>query len=176
MTRAMIFLVLGILTMSCSPRLTPLSDEVIKDYKLGPAELQKIQFYTSQDIVLSRRAETGDLSIRSGKIKVIDGEKVEQVVIPARTPGVFVTSPKNDRIAVSFEKDNQHFLVFGPNPRKGNQYTLLGKEWKRKGGKITYGASTWWTPVESSFTTLMVDMSKARKVKVKSHRVKGRTL
>ncbi len=118
---------LAISAMSCSPRLTPLTQDIMDEYKLGAEELKQIQFYTSRDIVLTRRAESGDLRIRSGKIKIVEGEKIEEVIIPKGTPGVFVLAPKTNRIAVSFEKDNRHFLVFGPNPKRGDRYTLLGK-------------------------------------------------
>ncbi len=168
------FSLLSALFIGCSPRLTPLTQDVMEEYKLGPEELKQIQFYTSQDIVLSRRAESGDLRIKSGKIKIVEGEKVEQVIIPAGTPGVFVFSPKSERIAVSFEKDDRHYLVFGPNPKRGDRYSLLGKKWKRSGGKVTYGDATWWTPVESSYATLLVDLRKARKIKLKQRRIQGR--
>ncbi len=171
---------LGIVLMgvtSCSPRLTPFTQELYYQNNWSEHELKKIQFYLSRDIVLYRNVTEGSSTIESGKIRMVKGQKVEELVIPSGTPGVMVFSPKDDRFAISFEDNNdERYLIFGPNPKIDNKYTLRAKEWKRRQGTVRYEGREYITDRESAYAALMVDLRKIKKTQVKRRVADGRKL
>jgi len=174
-----IFLGLGLLLTlgACSPRLTPFTQDLHEEFGWSESELQKIQFYLSRPVVLRREFNKGSSEIVSGKIKMVNGRKVEEVVIAAGTPGVVLFQPKTDRLAVSFEDGSQErFLMFGPNPHVNDKFVLLASSWDKNKGKVTYENKSWSTPSNSAYAALMVDLRKIRQTKVNSRRAGGRSV
>lgn len=167
---------LGVLALSsCSSRLTYFTQDLQNQYDWGEEDLKKIQFYVSKNIVLKRRLTGGSSEIVSGKIKIEDGQKIEEVIVPKGTPGAMIFSPKDDRLAISFEEGNdQRYLIFGPSPKYNDRYVLLASEWKRRGGEITYDGKTWQVSSEEAYAALLVDLRKVEKVDVNSRVAKGR--
>ena len=168
------FIALVGLLSSCSPSLNYYTESMHDDYRLSEAELQSVQFYLSNDIVLYRDLGVNESKIKEGKIKIVDGRKVEEIIFPKETPGVLMFSPKQDRFAISFEEGEDSFLMFGPNKKAGGKFVLLAKEWDRRVGKVTYKGKTYKTNSQSAMAALLVDVDKARKVSRKTKKVKGR--
>jgi hypothetical protein len=140
-------------------------------------DLRKIQFYVSRDIVLYRDFNSGESKIEAGKVRMVNGKKVEEVVIAKGTPGVLTSNPKNDRLAISFESGNDgRYLMFGPNPKVGDRYVLLAKEWRKNGGVISYDGRAYKTDKESAYSALMIDLKKIKKTEVNRRVAKGRKL
>jgi hypothetical protein len=170
-----------IILSSCSPKLTPFTQELYRENGWTKSDLQQIQFYVSRDVVLRREATQGTSKIESGEIKIVDGKRVEQIVIRKGTPGVFLFSPKDDRFAVSFESragSEDPYLIFGPSRQTRGQYVLRARDWddRGRGGKISYGQKTYYTPTESAYAALLVDLKRIRNTKVKSRTADGRTI
>lgn len=159
---------------ACSPQLSPFTERLNDEFNWSEEELQQIQFYVSKDIILQRNFNRGESTISGGKIRVINGREVEEVIIQRGTPGVLMFSPKEDRFAVSFE--GEKYLMFGPNPRQGGKYVLLAKDWKRSSGQVTYDGRTYRADASAAYASLMVDLKKLRKVSYKSRKAKGRTI
>ena len=159
---------------SCSPKLFPFTDNVYSEFDASDRRLSKVQFYLSGDIVLYRDFGGKRTSVENGTIKIVDGRKVEEVIFKKGTPGVFVFSPKRNRVAISFEAGDDKYLMFGPNQKAGGRFVLLAKEWKRNRGKVTYAGETWNTTSESAYSNLLVDLDKARNTKYKKTTVSGR--
>ena len=172
--------ILTILISSCSPKLTPFTERLQEENGWSENELKKIQFYVSDDIVLRRQATKGTSKIERGEIKIVDGKRVEEVVIRKGTPGVFLFQPKEGNFAISFESrdDEDPYLVFGPSRKARGRYTLRAKDWKsdRNGGKISYDGKAFYTPTESAYAVLMVDLKRIKDTKVKSRTAGGRTI
>jgi len=162
---------------ACSPRLSYFTQDLYKENAWSEAELKQIQFYLSEDIVLRRQVTEGDSQIRSGKIKIVNGKEVEEILIRKGTPGLFMFSPKKNRFAVSFEDgDTQRYLMFGPNPNRGDRYVLLASEWKNKRGKVKYDGSTYMVSANAAISSLMVDLKRTRNLRVKSRTASGRKI
>lgn len=162
------------LLSSCSNRLSYFTQDLYERYRWTDDELKKIQFYVSNDIVLKRELTGGSSDIVSGKIKIEDGRRIEEVVIRKGTPGAFIFSPKNDRFAISFEDSNDRFLMFGPSPKYSDRFVLLASDWEKKRGSVTYDNKTWRVSSEAAFASLLVDLRKINKVDVNSRVAKGR--
>ena len=130
---------LAILLSSCGPTLTPFTQRLYEENNWTESELKRIQFYLSDDVVMRRELTGSKSEIVSGEIKLVDGRRVEEIIIRNGTPGVFMFSPKSNRFAVSFEEGGKdRFLMFGPNPKANNRYVLLASDWNRHTGKVTY--------------------------------------
>ena len=174
---ALLFLVLGTMMSSCAPTLRPFTQNLYDDYRWTENDLKRIQFYLSDDIIMTRQSSTGQSEIEGGEIKVIEGRSIEEVIIPKGTPGAFLFSPKSDRFAVSFEANNDElYLMFGPNPKAGDRYVLLASEWKKRRGKVTYGGKKWKVNYNGAWAGLMVDLKKIKKVNVNKSKAKGRVV
>ncbi|MEO0340432.1 MAG: hypothetical protein AAF242_14625 [Bacteroidota bacterium] len=162
---------------SCSPQLTPFTERLVKENRWSEDQIRRIQFYLSEDILLSRRLGGSASTIEGGEIKVINGRKVEQVVIAKGTPGVVLFSPKSDRLAVSFESGgDDRYLMFGPNSKVGGRFVLLAKEWDRRSGQVTYEDKLYRVEGKSAYASLMVDLKKINKTVVNSRKAGGRTV
>lgn len=157
---------------SCSPRLSVFTDEIYRSGNWSERELKKIQFYVSNDIVLQRRLGRTTSKIEGGRIRIIDGSEWEEIVIKAGTPGVYVFSPGQDRLAISFESDNR-FLVFGPKSRTG-EFVLLASKWERDRGFVQYGEHLYETPASSAYSFLQVDAKFVNQSRTRSRVAKGR--
>ncbi len=160
---------------SCSPELRPFTSRLLTEGNWSDSELKKIQFYLSDDIVINRVLTEGSSEITSGSIKIVKGEKIEEVRIPRGTPGVFLFRAKEDNFAIGFDAtSDKRYLMFGANPKKQGTYVLLASEWKDRQGKVRFEDKFYFTDPNSAWANLMVDLRKIRKVEVASRTVKGR--
>jgi hypothetical protein len=174
-SRFLIIITLFGLFASCSPELRPFTSNILREGNWDDNELKKIQFYLSDDIVISRALTKGSSEITSGAIKIVNGEKVEEVRIPRGTPGVFLFRAKDDNFAIGFDAtSDQRFLMFGSNPKKRGTYVLLASEWKDRQGKVRFDDKFYFTNPDAALSNLMVDYRKIRKVEVSSNTVSGR--
>ncbi|MEM1325485.1 MAG: hypothetical protein AAGI23_06000 [Bacteroidota bacterium] len=159
---------------ACNPNLTPFTQRLYEENEWSEAELKRIQFYLSEDIVLRRVSESSRSRIENGEIKVVSGGDQERVVIRRGTPGVLAFSPKSNRLAISFEDSDDAYLMFGPNPKASNRYLVLASEWKKRSGIVTYNGKRYRIDSDDAYATLMVDLKKVRRVNTKSRTAGGR--
>lgn len=178
MKRIFYLLLFGFLTLSsCSPRLSPLTENMVRENRWTEDDLRRIQFYLSEDILMSRRLGGNASTIESGEIKIINGQKVEQVMIKKGTPGIALFSPSRAELAVSFEAgSDRRFLVFGPSAKVGGRYVLRAKEWQRRMGTVTYEDKLYRVQGSSAYASLLVDLKKVNKTIVDSRRAGGRKI
>ena len=164
------------LLISCGPTYKPFTSDLQYSYDWTEDDLKKIQFYLSEDIVLRRYLGKGETVIQGGKIKIEEGRRVEEIVIAEGTPGVLAFMPKQDRMAVSFERGKDRFLMFGPHPKWDGRYMLLGSDWNRREGEVTYQGKKYKTTSHSAYAGLLVDLDKVRKVTLNRRKVEGRRI
>ena len=105
---------------SCGPTYRPFTAELQEQNRWTEDELKHIQFYLSNDIVLRRNLSRGESVIEGGKIRIKEGQRIEEVVIKEGTPGVLVFMPKEERLAIAFESGKGAF-----SGSKGN-YIIIG--------------------------------------------------
>jgi len=169
------FLLGVFLLTSCGPKLSPFTQNLYDEQQWSDEELKRIQFYTSEDIVLYRQLTKGESEIISGEIKIRNGKKVDEVMIKEGTPGVLLFRPKENKFAISFESGNDdRFLVFGATKKRGGQYRLQAKDWGRRVGKVTYEGKIYTTSSDSAYASLLVDLKRIKNTEVRSRVAKGR--
>lgn len=167
--------VLAFAFTSCSPTLSPFTQSLYEDNNWTEDDLRQIQFYLSNDIVLYRELNQGKSEIIEGEIKVVDGQKRDQITFKSGTPGVFMFSPKANRFAVSFEDGgDDRFLIFGPSPKSSHRYVLMASNWDRHSGIVTYAGQKWTVNANNAFTALLVDLKRLHNVDVNSRVASGR--
>lgn len=161
---------------SCSPRYTYFTENLYEKQKWSQEDLKRIQFYVSEPIVLSRTISDDKSKITEGKILIVNGKRVQQIVIKERTPGVLVFIPKEDRFAISFEADDDAYLMFGPNPKYHDRFALLAQDWEKERGKVHYKGELYNVDNSSAFSALMVDLRREGQNQYQTKRVPGRTV
>jgi hypothetical protein len=104
------FAALVLSTQAGCKSLVPFTHEIRTEHGLKDEEVKNLQFYSSHGITLRREIESGGRQVTPGhKLLLVSGKTIEEVVIPAKTPGVAVkVGPRS--IAVSFEPGTS--LVF----------------------------------------------------------------
>lgn len=133
--------------------LVPLTESLIKEYKITSAMLKKLQFWTGEDSIslekqtVSKGATVGP----AGKLLVKNSEVTDRIMIPAYTPGVCLAIDSSGRMNISFSPDNSSFLVFGLSS-EGNYviFTLKG------GSDVNYGKGGRYTIASGIGTKLLV--------------------
>jgi hypothetical protein len=178
MRLSILILFSGLLIISaCSPVYTYFTHDLYQQENWTAEDIQRVQFYTSRDIVLFRQISAGETAITGGKIVVQEGQRFEKVIIRQGTPGVLVMMPKEDRFAISFDENElDAYLMFGPNPKMGGRYALLAQEWNQDLGTVHYKDRVYSVDAQYAFASLMVDLRKTGQNEYETKTVKGRTV
>jgi hypothetical protein len=175
MKKVILFIVIASALASCK-NLVPFTDALKRNHNWTAEQLKGVQFYVSHDIILRRELVNGSSEIVHGKIRMRDGRKVDEILIRAGTPGILTDMPKENKMLVSFEVGDDHYLSFGVNPNKGERFVLLASDWNNGMGKVHYAGDEYYTDADSHGTFLMVDLHKIDNTSLKQHVAKGRKI
>jgi hypothetical protein len=142
-------------------------------------DLKQVQFYVDQKLILSRDLGDQKVEVHSGVVKLENGRYINEVIVPAFTPGV-CESTDNDKLMISFEKGNNN-LAFGPGSGYTfNDYVLYGTEWRNGTAAVTYDSNKFrarcGTCTDVASATLVIKKSVVDKMDRKSRTLKGRTV
>lgn len=166
-----------LLAAACSPSLTTLTSSVRERNAWTEDELSRIQFYLSDDIVLTRERKSGSTAIVQGQVRVKDGRRIEELVFERGTPGVVLSQTAEGQLAIGFdERRDDRFLKFGPNPNRGGEYMLLGKANGRYSTQVMYDGKVWDVSNLSANVRLLFNMKRSGSVNRESSSVGGRRL
>ncbi len=69
-------------------------------------DLRQVQFYVDQKLILSRNMGDQKTEVHEGIVKLENGKYINEVIVPAFTPGVCDTII-NDRLMIRFRKREQ---------------------------------------------------------------------
>lgn len=177
------FLVLSLASCSSSKisrsSLVPFTNDLRQKLDRENIDLKQVQFYVDQKIVLDRNLGDQKVEVTSGVVKLENGKYINEVIVPALTPGV-CEGAEGDKLMISFEKGNNN-LPFGPGSGYTfNEYSLYGVEWKNGTTAVTYDSNKFrarcGTCQDVASVTLLVRKSVMDKVERKSRTLKGRTV
>lgn len=164
--------------LSACKTLVPFTQDLKSQHNWSKTDLQKIQFYLSNDVILHRQLLNSETAIQSGKIKMVNGKKVEEIIIRKGTPGVLTTNSKGKKMSVSFEIDDAHHLNFGTfSKKKDNKFYLVLDDYKKNEWyKVDYYGKSYYVSPQSLRSFLMIDMRKINKEENKQRIAGGRKL
>ena len=177
-SRALLLLVAGSLSVAgCAPRRVAFTQGIRTQYDLRGEELKKLQYYVSDGITLQRdfRREEGEIS-KSHKLVTKEGGLLEEVLIPAGTPGI-ATEVGETSLAVSFEPGSS--LIFGSPPTDRDperKYRLSAKRWADYYGEIDYDGKIFYAVEGSGQAYLEVGVESLDAVEKKRKVLPGMTL
>lgn len=147
-------------------------------------DLTQVQFYNSDEIILARQISKEEVKVAEGKVRIENGKNIEEIIIPANTPGVCELNDEKT-LKISFETGDGRsipFLVERQNDVvvSGSYFKIGAKEWVRSDrgrrvGKVDYAGQVY-NLVRGVESRLMIDKAVLNKVERKTHVAKGRKL
>ena len=167
-------IILIISITSCN-RKSNFTSETRKKFENWSLNLQKLQFYIDNDIVLSREISKDTAKIFYGTAIFQDGKYYQNIKLKANTKGV-CTAIYPDRLHVSFEKSDSKYLVFAaPNSFSGdNAYQLINEDQNIKKGFINYDDNQYKLFVDKNWPKLMISKKMENKERYDGRTMKGR--
>ncbi len=169
----LILIFTALIALSSCKNMVPYTDALRQKYNWTEGDLKRIQFYTSDAFILQRKVIDGETRIQEGKIKTINGEKVEEIIIRSGTPGVLVQEASG-KLSISFEKNDSYFINFGKNVNMNNRFSIAFSSLQNKVGTIIYNGTTYYTAPESVAAILMLDMRRIDNSELNQRVAKGR--
>lgn len=169
-----IIMIISLTLFSCSnSRKIAYTSDIQKAHKFSEENLKKVQFYTSEEIVLVQTKQDGDVIISNGKLVVRNNKDIEKIIIPKNTKCVLESIVDDNKFTFSFEVGQGRVLLFG-NDGEG-RFSLMAKGGFENGaGIIPYADKNYVTTNGGAF--LMISAKKLNKLKAKERVIRGRTI
>jgi hypothetical protein len=153
----------------------PYTTKIKEEFELTPDKLKKVQFYTSEIIILERSdkelivATTG----QSGELVTSERSTSERIVIPANRPCLFEQMEDDGTVQIRFEMGNGRVLRFAERQNISNGRFYLVAQWANGKGELDYGGSVYYAVRQSASAYLMVKLKNWKKTQRKDRVVKG---
>lgn len=158
---------------SCASKV-PFTSDLKEQYGIGEKTLKKIQFYTSNEIVLTQSGGESYVQTYDGKILVNSTARENRIVIPKNTPCTIERTLDSTRVMVSFEYGEGRALIFGVNSI--GTYSLFAKKWTGRDGVVEYNNATYTTTNNSGMAMLNVKLKKLNQYRNKERTISGRRI
>lgn len=178
------FILVAVLLSSCVGNRMYFTVSTKKKLEKAEVDLTQIQFYNSETIVLSRHINKEEIDVVQGKVKFKNGRYVQEIIIPAGTPGICEVHDVKS-LRVSFEDGDGNSIPFLVERRggvisDGSGFKLGAREWKklssgRKVGKLDYQKEMF-TIVKGVNSRLLLDKSVLTKEDRDTRVAKGRKI
>lgn len=157
---------------SCSNKV-PYTTYLANKYQLTESDLKKIQFYTSEDIILSTNESSSKMGTEKGEVVISSNTSQDQIIIKKGTPGILEKQVGTDKMSISFEVGEGKFLVFGSNGQR-EPFKLQAENWNGGVGKLTYAGKTYYASGNSGYAQLLIVVKSFQKRKSNQKVVEGR--
>lgn len=108
--KSVCFVFLCLFLASCSNKMY-FTYDMKKRLDYYDLDVERVQFYNSQKIVLTRVVPHDDARIVNGEIKLEDGQFVEEIIIKRNTPGA-CRLDEEAFLGVSFEQGDNKIISF----------------------------------------------------------------
>src|SRR6202042_2852562 len=85
----------------------PFTKDLKQKLEKESIDLKQVQFYVDQKLILDRNLGDQKVVVTSGVVKLENGKYINEVIVPALTPGICEAS-EGDKLMISFEKGNNN--------------------------------------------------------------------
>ncbi len=184
MKKLLIFTSFVILLSSCSANRMLLTVDTKQQIENAGVDIKQVQFYNSEEIVLARQISKEEVKVAEGKVRIENGKHIEEIIIPANTPGICELNDEKT-LKVSFDIGDGKSIPFlverkGDVVVAGSYFKIGAKQWirterGRKIGKLDYEGKIY-NLVRGADSRLMIDKAVLNRVKRNTHVAKGRKL
>lgn len=169
---------------SCSMNRMLLTVETKMQIEKAGVELNKVQFYNSSEIILARALKQEEISVAEGKVRIENGKHIEEIIIPANTPGICELNNEKT-LKISFETGDGKSVPFlvekkGGVVVAGSYFKIGAKKWVKttrgkRIGKVDYEGKIY-NLVRGADSRLMIDKSILNRVKRDTRVARGRKI
>ncbi|MFT4544174.1 MAG: hypothetical protein ACI9UR_002291 [Bacteroidia bacterium] len=178
-------LTLFIITLSsCSINRMLLTVDTKQQLEKAGVDIKQVQFFNSDEIILARQLNKEEINVAEGKVRIENGKHIEEIIIPANTPGICELNNEKT-LKVSFDAGDGKTIPFlvekkGTIVTAGSYFKIGAKKWVRtsrgkKIGKLDYEGEIY-NIVRGADSRLMIDKAVLNRVKRDTHVAKGRKL
>lgn len=168
---AIVALVIGL--NSCKQQI-PYTNEVKSQYGLEDENLKSLQYHLMGDIVLTKGSSINNNQLDKGEILVNESQNLDKVIFRTGTQGLYVKEIGENKIAISFEKSDDYYLVFGATSVKG-LYKFQATSWDTSGrGKLKYNGEDYVSSRASADAYITVKVKKSSQYNSSQRIAKGR--
>ena len=127
-TTSCLLLSTALLSACTTTQYIPFTQELRYSEGLSENDLQRLQYYVCPPLQMERAVELREKNIADGRLVRRQQQNLEEVVVPAWTPGIALQSSEH-HITISFEEGT--YFHFGVEQGKGTgYYTPLGREFE----------------------------------------------
>lgn len=168
----MVLTVASMLLTACSNKV-PYTTYLANKYQLTESDLKKIQFYTSDDIILSTNESSSKMGTEKGEVVISSSTNQDQIIIKKGTPGILEKQVGTDKMSISFEVGEGRYLVFGSNGQR-EPFKLQAETWTGGTGKMTYAGKTYYASGSSGMAHLLIVVKSFQKKKANQQVAGGR--
>jgi hypothetical protein len=169
----MVIIVLFVMS-SCSPKV-PFTMAIQEKYKLTDTDIKKIQFYTSDDIILYMGESQSKTETTGGEVVVTSNKQEERLIIKKGTPCVVVKIEGKDKLYIAFGSGDQKVILF--SGRTSNEpFKMQADEWSNGRGKLKYDGKIYYASSLSASTYIAFRIKKLEDSKRKETVEKGRKI
>lgn len=114
----------------------PFTRDLYNKLRANNIDIRKVQFFTDQDIILSKYMDMNKAEVVSGVVRFSNGKNIEEIKIPAHTPGV-CDSIDVDGLRINFERGNNDFKFIN-NKYSPEFFIFSGNNWKDGTCEVLY--------------------------------------
>ena len=169
---------------SCSLNRMLLTVDTKQQIEKAGVDIKQVQFYNSEEIILARQLNKEEIKVAEGKVRIENGKNIEEIIIPANTPGICELNDEKT-LKVSFDAGDGKTIPFlverkGDVVTSGSYFKIGAKKWVRtnrgrKVGKLDYEGQVY-NIVRGVESRLMIDKAVLNRVKRETRVAKGRKL
>ncbi|RYM35631.1 hypothetical protein ERX46_01175 [Brumimicrobium glaciale] len=172
--KILIALLTVVILGSCATKV-PYTTKIKAEFELTPDKLKKVQFYTSEIIILERSDKESKIATtgQSGELVTSERSTSERIVIPANRPCVFEQMEDDGTVQIRFELGDGRVLRFAERQNISNGRFYLVAQWANGKGELDYGGSVYYAVRQSASAYLMVKLKNWKKNQRKDRVVKG---
>ncbi len=105
-------------------------------------DIKKVQFFIDQKIVLSRYLDSAKTLVSAGIIKMSKGKIVNEIVIPAYTPGVCEVI-EDDGLRISFDRQGGSIKFLNDETYSPKFFIFTGTNWNNGTAEVEYAEKTY---------------------------------
>lgn len=137
--------------------------------------IKKVQFFTSQTIILERSKESGSIgTAEDGVLVTSKNKEQDRITIQAQTPCIFEEFSETGEVVIRFEVGVGKTLAFALRQQtETGKYYLVAKWDMNRGGELSYGNQLYTVQSSAGNAYLMVKLKNLQKTKRKDRVVKG---
>jgi len=169
----LLILLVGFAT-SCTPKLVPFTHDVRQTLEENNLDIGRVQFYNSDEIVLSAMNPDSGLDVNKGVVESSNSKTINEVVFTEETPGKLLNQYDN-LMEVTFEPIGGRYLTFSrKDPEDPYSHYIIQVTEEGEGyNQIIYDGDQYYLQQDGEYAILLIAKNKLNQITRKRRVAKG---